>query len=59
MKKYHKLSYVNTFLVNFFTSFKISWFRMNKLESFCKTSLIENHENGVIKIPLMFSKVLK
>jgi len=59
MRKYDKLSYMHTFLVNFFTSFKVSWFRMGKLESFCKTILVENHLNGIIKIPLMFSKVLK
>ncbi len=59
MKKYDKLSYVYTFFVNFFTNFKVSWSRTNKLESFCKTILIENHKNMVLKIPTIFSKVLK
>lgn len=59
VRKYNKLSYTYSFLVNFFTNFKISWFRMNKLESFCKTSLIEKYSNGVVKIPLLFSKIFK
>lgn len=59
IRNYHKLSYVYSFLVNFFTLFKVSWFRLNKLESFSKTILIENSNFDIVKLPLLFSKILK
>ncbi len=59
IRKYHKLSYAYTFFVNFFTDFKLSWSRTNKLDSFCKNILIENHNNSILKLPLVLSKILK
>lgn len=57
MRKYDKLSYAYTFFVNFFTRFQLSWSRTNKLESFCKTTLIENCGDSILRIPLFFTTV--
>lgn len=59
IRSYSNLSYLYSFLVNFFTNFKVSWFRLNKLESFSKTNLVELSSFGVLKLPLLFSKILK
>ena len=59
LRNHERLSYSYTFFVNFFTKFNISWTRVDKLESFCKNILVENHNNSIIKVPLFFSRFLR
>ena len=52
------MTYVYTYIINFFTKFNISWSRTKKFESFYKNILIENINDSIVKIPMFFSKYL-
>ncbi len=54
IKNYWKLSYSYSFLINFFTKFRVSWTRSNKFESFFKTFLTQKNSK-VVKLPLFFA----